>query len=95
MQAGIISNSTFGLKISSRARDYFYEKFKNKPDRLLCLDKIEGRYPDDIILDIDSDLGNNSALKKNTVYSLENVLSKKSEKFSLLTDTLIELELKS
>ena len=92
MQAGIISNSTFGLRISSRARDYFYEKFKNKPDKLLHLDKLEGCYPDDVRLDVDYDFENNSTLKKNAVYSLENVLTKKSEKFSLLTDTFRELE---
>ena len=43
-------------------------------------------------LDVDYDFENNSTLKKNAVYSLENVLTKKSEKFSLLTDTFRELE---
>ena len=57
MHIGSISGNYFGLKFTDRAMEFFEEKYKKCPQKLLDVDKLEFIYPDDITLDIKKNNG--------------------------------------
>ena len=96
MQISKINNACFGLKVSERAQDYFYKKYKNNPDKLNYVDYLAGKYPDNIVLDIKELENTNTNTTKNklTYYCLNDKINKRVKAISLLTGSLRELDLR-
>ncbi len=60
MQVSKINSSSFGLKITDRAMGFFENKYSHSPNKLLDVDRLESKYPDYIILDIDKQKNTNT-----------------------------------